>query len=213
MSFAIEANRLLGHCFRRGRAAFQLTRLNFSRSRESIYARLSTNKKSTNSRSSAAFIFVARISERALLIHNADSRRSWLFFMSERQQSPYDSIARRWLVLIERRQQHFVQLCHSGRWRRYYTHAQFFEEMGKVLQLRNQWAQLAGLPPSEQIEAQQIDLQLADLKQIKLQPDIKQSDRQRQPPGVQYVNPVSPGAAEPRRRPASAILAAVAGRL
>lgn len=124
--------------------------------------------------------------------------------MSERQQSPYDSIARRWLVLIERRQQHFVQLCHSGRWRRYYTHAQFFEEMGKVLQLRNQWAQLAGLPPSEQIEAQQIDLQLAD---------FKQSDRQRRPPGVQYVNPVSPGAAEPRRRPASAILAAVAGRL
>ena len=36
--------------------------------------------------------------------------------MSERQQSPYDNIARRWLVLVERRQQNFIELCNSGRW-------------------------------------------------------------------------------------------------
>lgn len=133
---------------------------------------------------------------------------------------------RRWLVLIERRQQNFVELCNSGRWRRYYTQAQFLEEMRKVLQLRNQWAQLAGLPLSEQIEFQKIDLQQIgfqpldlkqtelqqkDLKPIKLQPDTKQSDRQS--PSVQHVNPTSPSAVGPRRRPASAILAAVAGRL
>ena len=60
--------------------------------------------------------------------------------MSERQGSPYDSIARRWLALIERREQHFVDLSLSGRWRHYYTQAEFLAEMRKVLQVRNQWA-------------------------------------------------------------------------
>ena len=68
--------------------------------------------------------------------------------MSERQKSPYDSIAGRWLVLVERRQQNFIELCNSGRWRHYYTQAQFIEEMRKVLQLRDQWARLAGLASS-----------------------------------------------------------------
>lgn len=66
--------------------------------------------------------------------------------MSERQKSPYDSIARRWLALIERREQHFVDLSRSGRWRHYYTQTEFLTEMRKVLQVRNQWAVLAGLP-------------------------------------------------------------------
>jgi hypothetical protein len=39
--------------------------------------------------------------------------------MSQRQKSPYDSIARRWLALVERREQHFADLSQSGRWRRY----------------------------------------------------------------------------------------------
>ena len=78
--------------------------------------------------------------------------------MSERQQSPYDNIARRWLVLVERRQQNFIELCNTGRWRHYYTHAQFLDEMRKVLDLRNQWARLARLPVVEQISLQQMDL-------------------------------------------------------
>jgi hypothetical protein len=90
--------------------------------------------------------------------------------MSERQQSPYDSIARSWLALVERRQQNFIELCNTGRWWHYYTHAQFLDEMRKVLHLRNQWAQLAGLPVSEQI----------DFQQIELQQNIKQSDRHEQ---------------------------------
>jgi hypothetical protein len=118
--------------------------------------------------------------------------------MSERQQSPYDSIARKWLALVERRQQNFIELCNTGRWRHYYSHAQFHDEMRKVLHLRNQWAQLAGLPVYEQIELQQ---------------NIKQSDRYGQAPSAQQVRPLSPNAEGPRRRPASAILAAVAGRL
>lgn len=121
--------------------------------------------------------------------------------MSGRQHSPYDSIAGRWLALVERRQQNFIDLCNTGRWRRYYTHAQFLEEMRKVLHLRNHWARLAGLPLADQMEFQETDLQQ----------NIKQSDRRRQE--AQQIKPVSHTVVEQRRRPASAILAAVAGRL
>jgi hypothetical protein len=71
--------------------------------------------------------------------------------MSERQESPYDSTARRWLALVERRQQNFIDLCNTGRWQHYYTHAQFLDEMRKMLDLRNRWALMAGLPAAEQI--------------------------------------------------------------
>jgi uncharacterized repeat protein (TIGR03809 family) len=70
--------------------------------------------------------------------------------MSGRGQSPYDSVARRWLALIERRQENFIELCDTGRWRHYYTKAEFLEEMRKVLRLRDQWAALAGLPPQSE---------------------------------------------------------------
>ena len=66
--------------------------------------------------------------------------------MSEREQSPYDNIARRWLALIERRQENFIDLCNTGRWRHYYTKTEFLAEMRKVLRLRDQWAELAGEP-------------------------------------------------------------------
>jgi len=69
--------------------------------------------------------------------------------MSERQTGPYDTIARRWLALVERRQEHFIELCDSGRWRHYYTHAEFLHEMRKVLHVRDRWAMIAGLPPHD----------------------------------------------------------------
>jgi uncharacterized repeat protein (TIGR03809 family) len=79
--------------------------------------------------------------------------------MSERQKNPYDSIARRWLALVERRERHFAVLSQSGRWRRYYTQTQFLNEMRKTLQVRNQWAALAGIPlrslPSDDIGAEE----------------------------------------------------------
>jgi hypothetical protein len=68
------------------------------------------------------------------------------FPMSEGQQGPYDSVARRWLALIERRQENFIELCDTGRWRHYYTHDEFLIEMRKVLRLRDQWATIAGVP-------------------------------------------------------------------
>jgi hypothetical protein len=132
----------------------------------------------------------------------APIQRRFGFIMSERQQSPYDSITRRWLALVERRQHNFIELCNTGRWRHYYTHAQFLDEMRKVLHLRNQWARLAGLPVSEQ----------ANLQQIELQPSIKQGNRPEQELGAQQATPLSDSAIA-LRRPASAILAAVAGRL
>jgi hypothetical protein len=128
--------------------------------------------------------------------------------MSERQPSPYDSIARSWLALVERRQRNLVELCNTGRWRHYYTHAQFLDEMRKVLHLRNRWAQLAGLPIGEQIDFRQIDSQQTDWQQ-----NIKQSARRNQDAGAQQVRSASQGTVGQRRWPASAILAAVAGRL
>lgn len=65
--------------------------------------------------------------------------------MSEPQYGRYDGIARRWLALIERRQENFLDLCDTGRWRHYYTEAQFLDEMRKVLRIREQWAALAGV--------------------------------------------------------------------
>jgi hypothetical protein len=66
--------------------------------------------------------------------------------MSGREQSRYDNIARKWLAIIERRQENFIDLCNTGRWRHYYTKAEFLAEMRKVLRLRDQWAELAGEP-------------------------------------------------------------------
>jgi hypothetical protein len=134
-------------------------------------------------------------------------------FMSERQQSPYDSIARSWLALVERRQRNFVELCTTGRWRHYYTQAQLLDEVRKVLHLRAEWARLAGVPVNEQIDWQQIDLQQIDLQQIDLQQNIKQNDRYKQDAGGRGAKLSSHAALGQRRLPASAILAAVAGRL
>jgi hypothetical protein len=75
--------------------------------------------------------------------------------MSEPREDRYDSIARRWLALIELRQAHVLELCDTGRWRHYYTEAEFVDEMQKVLHLRGQWAAIAGLPlQSEDVSAE-----------------------------------------------------------
>jgi hypothetical protein len=71
------------------------------------------------------------------------------FPMSEGQPGPYDDVARRWLALVERRQQHFIELCDTGRWRHYYTHDEFLIEMRKLLRVRDRWAAIAGLPVTD----------------------------------------------------------------
>ncbi len=67
--------------------------------------------------------------------------------MSERQHGPYDSVARKWLALAERRKAQIVELCESGRWRHYYTHTELLDEMREVVRVRDQWARIAGLMP------------------------------------------------------------------
>lgn len=52
--------------------------------------------------------------------------------MSARQNGPYDSIARRWLALAERRKAHLIELRENGRWERYYTDAQLVIELDEL---------------------------------------------------------------------------------
>jgi hypothetical protein len=72
--------------------------------------------------------------------------------MSERQQGPYDSIARKWLALAERRQAYFIELCDSGRWRHYFTQDGLNAEMRKAALLRDQWARIAGVLADDEID-------------------------------------------------------------
>jgi uncharacterized repeat protein (TIGR03809 family) len=37
----------------------------------------------------------------------------------------FDEISRRWLALVERRLEYYVELYRSGRWQRYYTRERF----------------------------------------------------------------------------------------
>jgi hypothetical protein len=118
--------------------------------------------------------------------------------MSERQESPYDSTARRWLALVERRQQNFIELWNTGRWQHYYTHAQFLDEMRKMLDLRNRWASLAGLPATEQIA---------------IRHRSKQNEQQDRDGNELELRLRPHGRAATRPRPAAALLAAVPAQL
>jgi len=69
--------------------------------------------------------------------------------MSARQPGPYDSIARKWLALAERRKAHVVELRDSGRWRHYYTPEELREAMREAVHSRDEWARIAGLSPQE----------------------------------------------------------------
>jgi uncharacterized repeat protein (TIGR03809 family) len=65
--------------------------------------------------------------------------------MSERRPSPYDSIARRWHALAERRRAHVIELRESGRWKHYYTAEELLEVLREAAGMRDAWAKIAGL--------------------------------------------------------------------
>ncbi len=67
--------------------------------------------------------------------------------MSARREGRTSSIARRWLALVERRQAHLIELTETGRWRHYYTQAEFRDEVNRLLRVREQWAEIAGQSP------------------------------------------------------------------
>jgi hypothetical protein len=64
--------------------------------------------------------------------------------MSARQQGPYDSIARKWLALAERRKAHLIELRENGRWERYYTDTQLADELDELDVARDRLAEITG---------------------------------------------------------------------
>jgi len=64
--------------------------------------------------------------------------------MSARQNGPYDSIARKWLALAERRKAHLIELRENGRWERYFTIAQLADELDEIDVACNRFAVIAG---------------------------------------------------------------------
>jgi uncharacterized repeat protein (TIGR03809 family) len=68
--------------------------------------------------------------------------------MSARHTSPYDSVARKWLALAERRRAHVIELRESGRWKHYYTPDEFLDALREAVRSRDEWARLAGLEKS-----------------------------------------------------------------
>jgi uncharacterized repeat protein (TIGR03809 family) len=73
--------------------------------------------------------------------------------MSERQPGPYDSVARRWHALAERRGAHIIELRDSGRWKHYYTSEQLLDALRDAANTRDAWAKIAGLPEGEAEQA------------------------------------------------------------
>ncbi len=69
--------------------------------------------------------------------------------MAARQPGRYDSVAREWLALAERRTAHVIDLRDSGRWRHYYTPAELNEVLREAVRGRDEWARIAGLSRPE----------------------------------------------------------------
>jgi uncharacterized repeat protein (TIGR03809 family) len=60
-----------------------------------------------------------------------------------------DAVAQKWRALAERRLAHFVELYDSGRWKRYFTEAQFVHRMRQAVQQSQRWAEVAPRPADE----------------------------------------------------------------
>jgi uncharacterized repeat protein (TIGR03809 family) len=56
---------------------------------------------------------------------------------------PPDQLAQRWRDLAERRRSHFIELYETGRWKLYYTEAEFVIRLREVFEAAEQWQKLA----------------------------------------------------------------------
>jgi len=54
-----------------------------------------------------------------------------------------EEIARRWRALVEQRREHFADLYHSGRWRKYYREHDFFIQMRETARMIDAWSKVA----------------------------------------------------------------------
>jgi hypothetical protein len=65
--------------------------------------------------------------------------------------------AEKWRALIERRRAHILELHSSGRWKHYYTHAQFLSLLQECVRLTVLWKRMAPRPGDEQsIESENV---------------------------------------------------------
>ncbi|MFL4977387.1 MAG: TIGR03809 family protein [Xanthobacteraceae bacterium] len=53
-----------------------------------------------------------------------------------------EDIARRWQALAERRREHFADLHHSGRWRKYYREHSFQRQMNETARMTDAWSRV-----------------------------------------------------------------------
>ena len=68
--------------------------------------------------------------------------------MSEWLSTPaLHEVARKWRALAEQRRAHFVELYHSGRWKRYYSEEQFLTRLREAIRVSDRWAEIAPSPP------------------------------------------------------------------
>jgi uncharacterized repeat protein (TIGR03809 family) len=56
---------------------------------------------------------------------------------------PAAQIAQRWYDLANRRRSHFIELYASGRWKLYYSEAEFIIRLQEAFQVVEQWEKLA----------------------------------------------------------------------
>jgi uncharacterized repeat protein (TIGR03809 family) len=57
-----------------------------------------------------------------------------------------EEVAQKWRALAERRRAHFVELYHSGRWKRYYTEERFLDRLREAIRVSERWAEIAPSP-------------------------------------------------------------------
>jgi uncharacterized repeat protein (TIGR03809 family) len=62
---------------------------------------------------------------------------------------PSDQIAQRWRDLADRRRSHFIELYQSGRWKLYYSEAEFIARLREVFQAAEQWERLVSAHPAK----------------------------------------------------------------
>lgn len=63
--------------------------------------------------------------------------------MTAKPPTRFDQLAQKWSKLAERRRAHFVELYKTGRWKHYYTEAEFFIQLREAFRAADEWEKLA----------------------------------------------------------------------
>jgi len=63
--------------------------------------------------------------------------------MTAKPTARFDQLAQKWSKLAERRRSHFIELYKTGRWKRYYTEAEFFIQLREAFRAADEWEKVA----------------------------------------------------------------------